>query len=263
MSKFKSCLSSGLILISFSSCVVKGPQIFTYGPPMYADDIAYQPKPISSDSVHHAAYVSASYSQGGPPNSKNSGDDITMGQLNIGQGFTFNNFNLSYGAFGGIGSYHNQTNNNVGQPNYFTSKSFENLGGRFSINAFITSGNVDIRFIGFEMAYSHEYGDYAGYRESVTGQPNYFTDTQTQLVTMGASSEVIWHSSRAPLQFGLRLFIGLPLGDGNYKNPNSLGQLYYPQNIPLSIAYFMQVKNVFFVGEVNPDGGILRVGLRF
>lgn len=263
MKKFKIYLSLGLIMIIYSSCVVKGPQINVYGPAMYARDIAYQPKPLSSDSVHHATYVSGAYFQGNPPNSKNSSDAISGGQLNIGQGLTFENFNLSYGAFGGLGSYQNKNVTNTTEPTYFTSKYFENLGGRFSANAFINAGNVDIRFLGFEMTYSHEFGDYAAYRQSVTGLPNYYTDTQTDLVTLGVTSEVIWHSTRRPLQFGIRLFLGDALGNTNYRNPNAFGQVYYTNTFPASLAYFMQVKNVFFIGEVTTEGGNLKVGLRF
>lgn len=226
-------------------------------------DIAYQPKPLSTDSVHHATYASATYWSGGAPNDKNNGDELTGWQVNIGQGHTFKAFNVSYGAFGGFGSYLNQTINNTAAPNYFKSKNFGNLGGRFSINTFITSGLVDIRLVGFEMDYSHEMGDFAAYRRTLAGQPGYFIDPRSDLVTMGGTSEVVWHSKKQPLQFGLRLFIGQTLGDNSYKNPNDPTQIYYPNLHPYSMAYFMQIKNAIFTFELNGVGGQIRAGLRF
>jgi hypothetical protein len=252
-----------LISVAFSSCFTQGPKINLYGPAMYAKDVAYQPKPMSSDSVHHATYASLTYYSGNVGNDKNDNDAITSGQFNIGQGYTFSNFNLSYGAFGELGSYQNETNSDVTQPHYFNTKYYESLGGRFSANVFITSGRVDIRFIGFEMAYSKEFGAYPAYRDGLNGQPNYFINNRTNLLTLGGTSEVVWHSERAPVQFGLRLFIGQTIGDNTYRNPSQPGQLYYPQFQTLSVAYFMQLKHYFFVGEVNPVGGTLRAGLRF
>jgi len=263
MAKLKNYFPLAVILLIYSSCGVSGPQYNLYGPAMYANDISYQPKPLSTDSVHHSTYASATYWSGSPTNNNNNGDEITGWQLNVGQGHTFKGFNIAYSAFAGFGSYLNQTNNTTSQPNYFKNESFGNAGGRFSANTFITSGLVDIRLVGFEMAYSHEFGDYAGYRRNVAGQTNYFVDTRTDLVTLGGTSEVVWHSRKQPLQFGLRLFLGETLGDNSYKNANDPSHLYYPNQQDFSMAYFMQIKNAIFVLEVNNGGGQLKAGLRF
>jgi hypothetical protein len=253
-----------LISIVLVSCGVQGPKINLYGPAMYTKDIAYQPKPMSSDSVHHATYASLTYFSGNAGNDKNGNDNITSGRFDIGQGYTLDNFNLSYNAFGEVGGYQNQTNTDQTQPHYFGTKYYQSLGGRVSANAYISTGNVDVRFIGIEMAYSKEFGEYSAYRNALNGQPNYFVNTGTNLFTVGGTSEVIWHMRGSPIQMGLRLFIGKTVGDYSYRNPNELNQLYYPQSQTLSLAYFMQVKNFFFVGEaMAPDGGSLRVGFKF
>lgn len=252
-----------LAMLMFSSCFVSGPQISLYGPAMYSNDISYQPKPISSDSVRSAGYLSLAYFSGNAANTNNSFDMTTGGQLNIGHAVTFSDFSLSYGAFGTIGNYNNQTASNANHPGYFSDKSFGSAGGRFSGNAFVNSGNVDIRFIGFEMAYSHEFGDYADFRKSITGQPNYFSDTHTDIITIGGSSEVIWRSRRQPMQFGFRLFIGRTLGDNAYRNPATPLQVYYPDVNTVSMAYFIQFKKVFLVSELHTNGGEFRLGLRF
>ena len=263
MKKLEIYCSLILILFIYNSCGVSGPQINLYGPAMYSNDVSYQPKPMSSDSNDHAGYVSLSYLSAEAPNDNNSFDMITGELINIGQGYTFDNFNLSYGAFGGIGSYSNQTNKDATQPAYFNNKSFGNLGGRFSANAFVNSGHVDIRFMGIEMAYSHEFGDYADFRKSIRGQPNFFTDSRSDIVTIGGSSEVIWHGSRKQRQYGFRLFLGRTIGDNAYRNPAAPSQLYYPVTNTVSFAYFMQVKKVFFVAEFHTDGVEYKAGLRF
>jgi|SRR6185312_869041 len=252
-----------LVLLMHGSCSVTGPQINLYGPAIYSSDISYQPKPMSSDSNHHLDYVSLSYFSADAPNNNNSFDMVNAELINIGRGYTFDNFNLSYGAFGATGSYNNQTNKDATQPPYFNNKSFGNLGARFSANTFVTSGHVDIRFIGIEVAFSHEFGDYADFRKNITGQPNFFTDTRADIATIGGSSEVIWHANRRPMQFGFRIFLGRTIGDNSYKNPAAPNQLYYPVTNTASFAYFMQMKKVFFVYELHTEGAELRAGLRF
>ena len=263
MKRSKTYFSPILVLLVYSSCVATGPRINLYGPALYSGDISYQPKPMSSDSNHHASYISLSYLSAYAPNDLNSDDMVTMELINIGRAYTYDNFNLSYGAFGAIGRYSDQTNKDATQPTYFISKSFGNVGGRFSASAFVNSGHVDIRFIGVEMAYSHEFGDYADFRKSIAAQPNFFTNIRTDIVTIGGSSEVIWHASRHPSQFGFRIFLGRTIGDNSYKNPAAPDQLYYPVINTVSFAYFMQIRKVFFVYELHTDGAELRAGLRF
>lgn len=231
------------------------------------------PKPLSFDSSHHASYVSASITSGNGAEPNNSGDDVTRGELNFGQGFTGKNFNIAYNVFGTAGSYDNTTDATTNDSHYFNSKAFGAVGGRFSANTYITSGRVDIRIIGFEMAYSREFGAYANYRKSVTDTLNFYTNNRTQLVTIGGTSEVVWHSHDPKIQFGFRLFIGHTFGDNAYRNNGAIAPVsydpftqnnsaaYIAQNS--SLAYFMQIHQYFFVAEVNSTGGQLRLGLRF
>jgi hypothetical protein len=237
-----------------------------YGPALYQSDIAYLPKPLSSDKKHLASYLSAAFIQGNGPDPDNFEDEVTRGEVNFGQGLTLKNFNIAYSVFGAAGNYDNQSNySNLGTTKeyYFTNKFFGAAGGRFSANAYITSGRVDIRFIGFEMAYSHEFGDYADYRKMVTSQPYFYTNTRTDLVTLGGTSEVIWHSSDPDIQFGLRLFIGSSLNGNYYKNQGNPAPFYNGDTGTGSLAYFMQIHRYFFVGELNSTGGQFRIGLRF
>lgn len=245
-------LYSALFLLS--SCYpYRGPVTSMNGPAYYNQDIAYQPKPLSVDSIHHATYISASLVNGFGANDN---DQLTAGQLNLGMAYTLKHFNISYGAFGAAGSFHNGTVPDT-QAYYFNSKFVGIGGGRASINYYVHFDHVDIRIIGLEAAYSHEFGAYADYRKEVNGQPYFFTNARTNLFTWGGSSEVAWYGQDPSFQFGLRLFVGQTNGSYRYDyfDPN--------KRLAASFAYFMQIKNAFLVAEIVGAGGHFTLGYRF
>src|ERR1700761_1447283 len=148
MNKINTLLLIGVTLL-FASCSQ------VYSPALYHQDIAYQPKPSSFDTVKAATYVSLGFNY----NSSNQFNDYApSGQLNISQGYIFNNFNLAYGAFGVLGDYqHGDQSTQNNRLDNFNDKSFGAVGGRASANFFIHNENYAFRFIGVEMAYSHEF----------------------------------------------------------------------------------------------------------
>jgi hypothetical protein len=246
------------VVFLLSSCYVhKGPVTSLNGPAFYNNDISYQPKPISADSIHHATYLSATIIQG---EAANASDDITAGQLNIGMAYTLKHFNIAYGAFGAAGSFHNGTVPDT-QAYFFKNKFARLVGGRASVNYYFTSGRVDIRVIGLELAYSHEFGDYADFRKEVNGQPYYITNTRTNLFTWGGSSEVDWYGQDPTFQFGFRLFIGQT--NPGFKNFNDYNYSNQNPRLAGSLAYFMQIKDVFMVAEITGWGGHFTLGYRF
>jgi len=265
MTKIKIVFISIMAVWLFNSCgtLDKTPRTNQYGPALYQSDIAYMPKPLSSDSSHHANYISASLVEGNGADPTNYNDELARGELNFGQGFTSRNFNVAYDVFGTLGSYSNVTDLATNDAHYFNNKFFGAYGGRFSVNTYITSGRVDIRFFGFEMAFSHEFGDYANYRKLVTDSPYFYTNRRTELLTLGGTSEVVWHSHDPAIQFGFRVFLGKSLGGNSYTNNGNLTPFYNGYFNTSSLAYFMQIHRYFFVGEVNATGGQFRFGLRF
>jgi len=245
--------------ILFASCS------HIYEPALFHQDIVYQPKPTSFDTVKVANYISGGFNANA---NSNFNDFLVSGQLNLSRAYVFNNFNLSYGAFGTVGQYDSdQSNKNAA--NYFTYKYFEALGGRFSANAFITSGRADIRFIGIEVAYSHEYGTYADYRKYLNAQSGYLVDPRTNLLTLGLTSEVIFHNvNNKGFQNGIRVFLGGTLGHINlYDNPNVPVNIFggitaANFNIFAKASYFIKVKN--YIGTVEIGNGLfLRFGYKF
>src|SRR5476651_2794738 len=100
-----------IIALLFSACTDR-----VYAPALYKTDIAYQYKPMSSDAVKNANYISGSLNVG---NAVNQSDATFIGRAGLGRANTFNNFNLAYGAYGFLGDYQNTSiqNNQLG---YFT-----------------------------------------------------------------------------------------------------------------------------------------------
>ena len=258
MRKLKLLTLACWVLFTLSACLVhKGPVTSFNGPAFYNNDVSYQPKPIAADSIHHATYLSGSIIQG---QGANSNDVVNAGQLNLSMAFTTKHVNFSLGAFGALGSFTNKTVPDT-QAYYFRNKSTGSGGGRASFNYYITSGKVDIRIIGIEATYSHEFGEYADFRKQVLGQPYYFTITRTDLFTYGASSEVAWYGRDPSFQYAFRLFFGQTNPGFTNFNPETFQ--FQTQKFAASLAYFMQIKNVFMIVDMNPNGGHFSMGYRF
>ncbi|HTD97751.1 MAG TPA: hypothetical protein VK668_00615 [Mucilaginibacter sp.] len=248
-------LALGCVLLTMNSCSN------LYAPAMYHQDIAYQPKPSSFDTAKTVTYVSLGLNN---YTGVNYTDFLTSGQVNLSVGHRFDNFNIAYGAFGVFGDY--QHSGNKTDADYFTDKFFGAVGGRFSANAFVTSGNADIRFIGVEMAYSHEFGSYADYRQQLVQRGGYFVDPRTNLYTIGLTTEVIFHGRRNNgFQHGIRGFLGTTVGhndlNDSYYDNETVGERFY-HNIFPKASYFITFKNYFGTAEVG-NNFFLRFGYKF
>lgn len=233
-----------------------------YTPALYHQDIVYQPKPTSFDTAKSLTYISAGVN--GYTNT-NFNDVLISGQLNLSQGYVLNGFNIAYGGFAVFGDYQNGSTDKT-KPNYFSDKFFGAVGGRFSINAFTTSGRADIRFIGMEMAYSHEFGGYADFRKDINGQGGYYVDPRTDLFSIGLTTEVIFHNrDDATFQHGIRGFLGTTVGHSNlddtyYANDDATTKMFH--KIFPKVSYFITFKNYF--GTIEAGNSIfVRFGYKF
>jgi hypothetical protein len=233
-----------------------------YSPALYHQDIAYQPKPTSFDKETSATYVSAGLNT---YTNTNLNDAVVSGQLNLSQGYVFDNFNVAYGAFGVLGDYQNGSSDTK-SASYFSDRFFGAVGGRASINAFIHEDRADIRFIGVEAAYSHEFGDYATLRQDLQNRGGFYVDPRTDLFTIGLTTEVIFHNRNdADFQHGIRGFLGTTLGhndldDTYYKDETSTSRMFH--SIFPKASYFIKFKNYF--GTIEAGNAIfLRFGYKF
>jgi hypothetical protein len=233
-----------------------------YVPALYHQDIAYQPKPASFDTAKAATYISGGLNM---YTNSNYNDFLVSGQFNLSRGYVFNNFNLAYGAFGVFGDYQNSAISRD-EANYFSDKSFGAVGGRFSMNAFVNSGRADFRFIGVEMAYSHEFGQYTSFRQNVNRQTGYFVDPRTDLFSIGLTTEVIFHNRNdSDFQNGIRGFLGTTLGhneldDTFYTDQTATTRMF--RNIFPKVSYFMKIKNFFGTVEAG-EQFMIRFGYKF
>jgi len=238
-----------------------------YTPALYHQDIAYMPKPASFDSVKSATYASAgingNYNQ-------NYVDMLISGQFNLSRGYVFNNANLAYGVFGVLGDYEN-SQIQQGQPNYFNDRFFGAVGGRFSANLFSNTGRSDFRFLGIEMAYSHEFGDYLNFRRSVENVPGYYVDPRSDLFTIGLTTEVLFHPiGNTNIQHGIRGFLGYTFGFDDLETNNYYNYYNQTQNNGSKLlssvfpkaSYFIKFKKYFGTVEFGQNI-FIRFGLKF
>lgn len=157
-----------------------------YSPALYKNDITYQFKPMSVDSIKTVNYITGSFINGfGYDN-----DRITLGQLAYNRATTYKSVNLSYGAYGFSGTYENRDLKPT-DAGYFDSKSLSGVGLRFSANCYVKENNSDNRFIGIDASYSKEFGNYSDYRKSVQNTPYIYSDANNSVLTVGITNEII------------------------------------------------------------------------
>ncbi|MEO6523220.1 MAG: hypothetical protein ABIN91_16170 [Mucilaginibacter sp.] len=249
-----------LYTIAFFAVVVilTGCSDHYYAPVMYRNSASYMNKPMSTDSVKSSTYISLGASTGNGVNFK---DEFYLGRIDLHEAHTFSNFNLAYGIYAFGGTYDN-TSMAKTDPYYFDSKAFYGFGAKLS-GSFYTAMNdhVDFRIIGFEFSYSNESGDYANFRNAVKTLPSYRIYDKNDVLNAGLTSEVIWKSPSG-IKHALRGYLGTYFGPDllNYSDYND----NLRQKIDPAVSYSLQVKNYFFVFDLQPlTSGTLRLGYSF
>lgn len=234
-----------------------------YAPALYHQDIAYQPKPTSFDTAKAANYFTAGLNYYTDATWQ---DLFVSAQFNLSRGHVFNNVNLAYGVFGVMGDFDKGSSSGDLPDEKFTDKFFAAVGARASANLFTTYDRMDFRYLGVEAAYSDEFGDYADFRKSVSNIPAYHVDPRTQLVTIGLTSEVIFHNqNNINVQNGIRFFIGRTFGSDafnqEYLQHNDIEPRAFNTYFP-KLSYYLKVKN--FIATVEAGKQILiRAGVSF
>jgi hypothetical protein len=250
--KLNLLLIAGVFLSSCSPGIVNK----YYDPALLLADISYQPKPMASDSLKSAIYISGGINQREMQSESNSYDMINMLQFDVNRAHTFNYINASYGFFAMGGYFKNGLINN-GEPHVFDKKNFSAIGLRGSLNTFYTKNNVDYRLLGIELSYSQEFGNYSKFRKSLQNQQYYYSIDNTKLFTAGVTTEMIVHSRRKEAnQLGTRLFIGKTFNKLTYK-----GTFEKPDLINVNIAIFGQLDKFHAILE-GGTAAQLRLGYR-
>jgi hypothetical protein len=232
-------------------------------PALYHQDVAYQPKPASFDSAKFQTYASGGANYYLNPQYS---DLLVSGQLNLSQGVTFKNVNLAYGAFGVAGDYNNGSVSNGPSIGNWSDKFFGAVGGRASADLYVNSGRFDFRYLGVEAIYSHEFGDYANFRQQIIGNPGFDDDPRTNLLTLGATTELIFHNyNDTNFENGIRVFLGGTFGHYN----NDIGTILHSTTNSVFLnslfpkaSYFIKYKRYFGTVEVG-SGFLVRFGWQF
>lgn len=232
-----------------------------YTPALYHQDIAYQPKPTSFDSAKTANYISGGVNF---YTDQTWSDMLVSGQFNFSRAHVFKNTNLSYGVFGVAGDYEKGAAGDP--PNNFTDKFFGAAGARLSGDLFTTYERMDFRYLGFEAAYSHEFGSYANFREYIQTQPGFHADPRTDLFTLGLTSEVIFHNQgNVNIQNGIRFFLGGTFGPDPFRKYNYVSNDLTPKPFDIifpKVSYYLKVHQFFATIEAGQQF-FLRAGVSF
>ncbi|MBW4891657.1 hypothetical protein KXQ82_18165 [Mucilaginibacter sp. HMF5004] len=241
-----------IVLVLFTAC-----NNHLYEPALYKTDINYQFKPMAADSIKSANSISAKLKVSGGTNAN---DAITIGEVAYSRANTFKHFNIAYGGYGFLGEYYNNSIKE-NEPGYFDFKYFSGFGLHFSANAYFTEGRIDYRFIGFEAAFSKEFGSYPDFRKSIKNTPNFYTDASTSLFTGGLTTEIIWHRENdQAIKYGYRLFLGTVFGSHEFTNLASSGSAYSSivntGRMCYAGALFAQVDQLQIVFQVQNLSGI-------
>ena len=116
------------------------------------------------------------------------------------------------------------------------------------------------------MAYSHEFGSFADFRQSLNTQGGYYVDPRANLFTIGLTTEVYFHNrDDSGIQHGIRGFLGTTFGYNEldntfYKDQNATDRMF--RNIFPKVSYFMTVKNFFGSIEAG-ENFMIRFGYKF
>ena len=232
-----------------------------YTPALYHQDIAYQPKPASFDAAKSANYLSGGMNY---YTDQTWSDLLVSGQVNYSRGYVFKNTNLSYGVFGVAGDY--EKGSAGSPPNNFTNKFFGAVGGRLSGNLFTSYERMDFRYLGFEAAYSHEFGGYADYRQYINTLPQFHVDPRLDLFTFGLTSEVVFHNqNNVNIEHGIRFFLGGTFGPDPFTKYNYASNDLTPKPFNIifpKMSYFINAGHFFGVGEFG-SAVFIRAGYKF
>ncbi|HTI57447.1 hypothetical protein [Mucilaginibacter sp.] len=243
--------------VIYSSC-----SNHVYAPALYHQDIAYMPKPASFSKEKIANYASAGLNVYSDPTYINS---QVSAQLNYSQGFKSDNANFAWGVFGVAGNYERSSDSNEPNPD-FKDKFFGAYGARLSANLLAKYDNLDWRYLGFEAAYSHEFGAYADFRKQVVNNADYVVDARTDLFTIGLTTEFVFHGQDPEIVHGLRGFLGTSFGknilnDPRYDSDTDFNTRLFRSLVPRA-SYFINVKRFFAVAEVG-NAFFIRAGVKF
>jgi hypothetical protein len=232
-----------------------------YAPALYNNYDSYLPKPLSTDSVKTAIYATGGISSSTGIDLFH--DYINIGQFDVGIAHSFKYVSIACGMFGFIGTYGNGSIHNP-DPDDFDTKSFSGIGTKASVNLNMPlSDKIDFRFLGIEMAYSKEFGNFTDFRRKVNNRDDFHVNDNNVLFSGGATSEIAWRSNSGQIKYALRGYVGKSFGSfTNYNTAQTNNEGYITTQAMAS--FFMDIKRFcILVERQNFINLNVRVGYRF
>jgi hypothetical protein len=228
-------------------CIPAVPQKAYYVSPLNGNNQAYQPLPLQQDSVHTAVYGGGSFFSGSA--NEHGTDYFNGGRLALSAAHHYGMMQFFYGVDGTLGSYtlgtwrDGYSLNNLGVPttaplhsdslnSISGPKTFGSVGFHGGVNGVIPVRGGEWRFLGLEMAFSREFGDYLSLRKRLADSLADLDIRSPLFGTLALTSEMIGRTRNG--EFGFKLSEGWVLGHA-YRSPHVFDNL---DERYLSYGYF-------------------------
>ncbi|MXV14681.1 hypothetical protein [Hufsiella ginkgonis] len=246
---------------AFCGCGIGAVLTHYVRPPLLRGDQAYQPRPISQDSLHHTAnYVSGFI---GSREESLTGEITSFGGLNYSRGHVMKHLNISYGGSAFFGNFYT---NKIDQanPNYFKRKTFSAFQAASGINTFVSSRYTDFRLIGLNVSYTKESGDFAALRKQVLTAGDFYTIPGTSIFSAALSTEVAQRSRKSGnQQYAIRLGIATSFKKYPYQGTAAApADRFFERSATMFGSAYVQWNKIYFVLQ---QSGVSRIdaGFRF
>ena len=252
-------------MLLLSACYQPPVMVKKYNPAMVSVNLGYMPRPTSFDSTKSAVYISGGFMKDYPGFSpvNDSEDMLNLGVFSVNRGLIYKNVNFAYGADFFAGSFKNKSLE-ASDPGYFNKKSVSGVKFKSSLNYFQTIRSFDFRIIGFDLAYSKEFGDFAKFRQVISNTENRFAIPATSLLSGGLSSEIIFKTRKSFIKrYGFGINLRTTFNDLNYQGVDENGQKGGTKSgFAPSWSIYVQTKHLYFVGESSKNGS-MNLGYKF
>lgn len=216
----KHVLFSGLlfvIIISLCGCI--GRQAY-YVSPVYGLNPGYQTVPLNADSIKAATYANAALSFG---TANEDGHDKKFSfNSSLSRSHNFGKFGAHYGAGLLLGSYRVARYDSIGNNRTVNYKAINQRVGNYGFGALNINSGIhlafgdtkgELRFPGFEVSLSKEFGNYADFRNDLPDSAATIINRSTFFGTAGIYVEGLskWKDGSV---IGLKMGYGKSLGKG-------------------------------------------------
>ena len=209
-------------------------------------------KPVYADSATVSTYIGGKYTHTVDSAYSHKNEVNSFGQLNWSQTHTFKYYDVSYGAFGYLGTYKvAEVESFKGNKKYYGG----GLSSEFCLN--IPLKSVDLRPIGIKGSFYYENGDFARFRRIAAEQHLISGVTASQFaynVSFTSGYEFKYKNS----SFGLGGSTGM-----TYFNEDEPAFLTFSANVHYAykryMAYLLFTESAFGIGEEYAVGFVYRI----